>query len=105
MTSNLGDKIKRLRIEKNMTLDELAQIIEAQKSYVWGLENRKIEKPSAEKLTKIAEALGVTVEYLLSEAEELDESNKKNVLFRNYNKLSPEDQEKIDQMIKLWGKK
>ena len=105
MTTTLGDKLRRHRQEKGYSLDKLAEITESSKSYLWELENRDTRKPSAEKLTRIAQALDVTTDYLLDESAAPDEVVMREAFFRKFSKLEPEDRKKIEQMIDLWGKK
>ena len=69
MPSPLGDKIRALRKQKKLSLEQLAELTDSSKSYIWELENRDTRKPSGEKLTRIAQALEVTTDYLLDESE------------------------------------
>ena len=71
MTATIGTKIRALRSEKGYTLDELAELAESSKSYIWELENKDPPRPSAEKLAKIAKALGVTMEYFIDNQEDV----------------------------------
>lgn len=105
MTTSLGAKIKRHRQEKGYSLDKLAELTDSSKSYIWELENRNARKPSGEKLTRIAQALEVTTDYLLDESEEPGDAVLKEAFFRKFSKLAPDDQAKINQMIDMWGKK
>tara|TARA_Y100000815_G_scaffold275140_2_gene311787 strand:- start:1955 stop:2380 length:426 start_codon:yes stop_codon:yes gene_type:complete len=105
MTTSLGAKIKRHRKEKGYSLDKLAALTDSSKSYLWELENRDTRKPSGEKLTRIAQALEVTTDYLLDDSEEPGDEVLKEAFFRKFSKLDPEDQQKINQMIDMWGKK
>ena len=105
MTTSLGAKIKRHRQEKGYSLDKLAELTASSKSYIWELENRDTRKPSGEKLTRIAQALEVTTDYLLDDSEEPSDQVLKEAFFRKFSKLEEEDQEKIKQMIDLWSKK
>ena len=41
MPSELGKKIQRLRKEKGLTLEQLADLTDSSKSYIWELENQK----------------------------------------------------------------
>ena len=68
MPSSLADKIRKHRREKGYSLDKLAKLTNSSKSYLWELENRDTRKPSGEKLTRIAEALSVTTDYLLDKS-------------------------------------
>lgn len=105
MTTSLGAKIKRHRQEKGYSLDKLAELTGSSKSYIWELENRDTRKPSGEKLTRIAQALEVTTDYLLDDSAEPSDEVLKDAFFRKFRKLDPEDQQKINQMIDMWGKK
>lgn len=104
MATSLGGKLRRHRQEKGYSLDKLAEITESSKSYLWELENRDTRKPSAEKLTRIAQALSVTTDYLLDETATPNEEVMKEAFFRKFSKLCVEDQKKIEQMIDVWGK-
>lgn len=105
--TSLGDKIRNLRKEKNMTLEQLAGATESSKGYIWELENRETKRPSAEKLQKVADALGVTTTFLLDERKARpDDEAIKQALFRKFDKLPDDDQKKIIQIIDSWsGKK
>lgn len=105
MKMTLGTKIKQLRSQKQLTLEELASKIGSQKSYIWSIENDRISQPSAKSIALIADVLDTTVEALLSEEEPDSEAFKKDILYRNYKKLSDGDQQKIDDIIKAWNKK
>lgn len=59
-----GDKIHDLRKAKKLSLDKLAALSGCSKSYLWELENKDPPRPSADKLSAIAKAIGVTVDYL-----------------------------------------
>jgi transcriptional regulator with XRE-family HTH domain len=104
MNPELGKKIKQLRTNRNLTLDDLAKKIGTQKSYIWSVENGKIEKPSAESLAKIADALGTTVDALINEQDGSNKNQNKDVLYRNYSKLTEGDQKKIDDIIETFKK-
>jgi transcriptional regulator with XRE-family HTH domain len=105
MPSSLADKIRKHRRDKGYSLDKLAKLTDSSKSYLWELENRDTRKPSGEKLTRIAAALSVTTDYLLDESAEPNETILREAFFRKFNKLDPNDQKKIEQMIDAWRKK
>jgi transcriptional regulator with XRE-family HTH domain len=100
----LGDKIRRLRKEKRLTLEGLAAATGSSKSYIWELENRdSAPRPSAEKLFKIADVLGTTVELLLDESGKLNEEDAVDAHFyRKYREMQPETKARIRRMIDLW---
>ena len=104
MSNNLGEKIRELRKAKELTLERLAEKTDSSKGYIWELENRGTRKPSAEKLLKIAEALGVTTEYLLDDNKDNpDNEVVKSAFFRKFDKLKSSDQKKIMNIIDEWG--
>lgn len=63
----IGKKIRKIRKANNLTMRELAERSGTASSYISDLENRKIKNPSADKLIKIAEALGVSLAELVKE--------------------------------------
>lgn len=104
MANILGAKIKELRKQKSLTLEQLAVEIGSGKSYIWEIENKGVKRPSAEKLAAIAKALDVTTDYLVdNEQTEVSDNLKKEVFFRKLGKLDEGDQEKIMDMIDRWG--
>ena len=106
MSNQLGDKVKALRKDKGLTLEELATEIGAGKSYIWELENRGVKRPSAEKLAAIAKVLDTTTEYLVdNELTEPNDELRRVAFFRKFDRLDPEDQEKIADIIDAWAKK
>jgi transcriptional regulator with XRE-family HTH domain len=101
MTTSIGQKIKALRKEKGYTLDKLAALADSSKSYIWELENKNPPRPSAQKLAKIAKALGVTMDYFVDD-EVTEEDATDQMFYRKYRKMDPEVKEKIRKMIDLW---
>jgi transcriptional regulator with XRE-family HTH domain len=102
----LGAKIKELRKQKGLTLEQLAEKIGSGKSYIWEIENKGVKRPSAEKLAAIAKELDVTTDYLIDDAQtEMTDDLEKEVLFRKFGQLESRDKEKIMEMIDSWSKK
>lgn len=61
-----GNKIRQLRQEKKLTIEEFAEITGFTASYISQLERNKLE-PSLTALTKISKALDVSLYYFLEE--------------------------------------
>jgi len=101
MASSVGAKIFDLRKKKGLTLEQLAKRANCSKSYVWELENRNPPRPSAEKLSNLASALGVTMDYFV-EDDVAEEDATDRMFYREYRRMSPEVKEKIRQMVDLW---
>ena len=64
----LGEQIKKLRINKNLSQVDLAKKLNVTKQSVSNWENENI-MPSIDMLVKIAELFGVTTDYLLGLSE------------------------------------
>lgn len=104
MASVFGQKIKTHRQMKRMTLDQLATHTGCSKSYIWELENRDVPpQPSAEKIFAIAAALGVTPEFLLSDAQsEPDDAVLDEAFYRKYKRMPPETKRRLRQILDAW---
>ena len=103
MTTALGEKIHKLRKEKGLTLEQLAELSESSKSYIWELENKNPPRPSADKLSKIARELGVTMDYLIDQEQKITEADATDEMFyRKYQKMDPGVKKKIRKIADLW---
>lgn len=103
MPSKIGQKIRKHRKEAHLSLQNLAEITESTKSYIWGLENNDNPNPTIEKLTKISLALNITIDYLMNDSE-LSDIMLEKAFLRKFNQLSDEDKKRIQQIIELWVK-
>lgn len=102
MPTPLGTKIRNLRKEKGLSLDQLATLAETSKSYLWELENRETANPTMDKVVKIAEKLGVTSEFLLdSDEAPPSDAVTDRAFFRKYQKLPTETKQKIQGILEL----
>jgi len=100
MSSSLGQKVKNLRREKGMTLDQLAHATGSSKSYMWEIENKPVARPSAEKLGRIAEVLGVTAEYLMDQDRtEPTDSELDVAFFRKFQSADPAVKDKLKRIL------
>lgn len=105
MATRLGEKLHELRKAKKLTLDQLAEQAGASKSYLWELENRESQRPSAEKLTALADVLGVSVSYFIEEDTRApEERHFDEAFFRNYQKLEPDDKERLRKILDTFNK-
>ncbi len=86
-----------------MTLDALSERAGMSKSYLWELENRESPRPSAEKLSALAGALGMPASYFIDkdvsapEEHHLDEA-----FFRNYRQLDTDDKERLRRILETF---
>lgn len=101
MATALGEKIRAQRKLLKLTLDQLAEKTGSSKSYIWELENRPVVRPSAEKIARIAEVFGVTVEFLLdNEKLEPSTSEADQVFFRRVSQLDPARRAQLEKFLK-----
>ncbi|HEY2781974.1 MAG TPA: helix-turn-helix transcriptional regulator [Steroidobacteraceae bacterium] len=105
MITPLGRKIRDLRKGKGLTLEELANLADSSKSYIWELENKDPPRPSAEKVAKIAKVLGVTADYLMNKSQKApDDDVLDAAFFREFKNLKDEDKDRLRDLVKAWGK-
>lgn len=84
---SLGDRIREMREDQGLNQSELAERVGTSQSTISQLEKGK-RNPSYRTLQSVADALGVSVSYLLGE-EELEElSEEEEAFFREYRGLS-----------------
>lgn len=102
MPKPLGEKIRNLRKAKGYTLDRLAELADSSKSYIWELENKDPPRPSAEKIAKIAIALGVTPDYLITDSVGVEDATD-TAFFRKYRSMDPMTKGKVRLMVDLLG--
>jgi len=69
----IGDRVKKLRLEKRMSLTELADKAGVAKSYLSSIERNLQSNPSIQFLEKIATVLNVPVDYFINETREQDD--------------------------------
>jgi transcriptional regulator with XRE-family HTH domain len=86
-------------------LEELANLADSSKSYIWELENKDPPRPSAEKVAKIAKVLGVTADYLMNKSQKApDDDVLDAAFFREFKNLKDEDKDRLRDLVKAWGK-
>lgn len=106
MATHLGEKLRALRKGRELTLDKLAEQAGLSKSYLWELENRESQRPSAEKLTALADALGVSANYFIEDDSRVPkEKHLDEAFFRAYQKLEPGDKEQLRKILQTFKKK
>lgn len=68
VSSDLGERIRRLRGDRNMKAGELARLVGVDEAYIQTLETKheQISNPSLRILRRVARALGVSEAYIIS---------------------------------------
>lgn len=67
MQSPFGKRLREYREAKGLTLQHVADAVGCTKAYIWELEMREGQRPTADRLNAIAKTLDVTVLHLLGE--------------------------------------
>lgn len=121
---SVGKRIKKVRLEKDLTLRELSKKVDISISFLSDIENER-SNPSLERLKDIAKALNTSVSYFLEEQsntpspeqkiknalsddpelsefwQELSQREDLKILFKQTRDMSPKDVKKIIQLIKI----
>lgn len=63
-SKKLGENMKRIRLEKDMTQGDICRKLEVDRAFISNIEGGK-KNPTLSTITRIAEALGVSVDTLL----------------------------------------
>lgn len=103
-----GEKIRDLRLAKNLTLRDLAAKIGVDFTYVSKIENHKLsfgDFPSEDLIRKIAKALGADADELLILADKIPKQIRKRVKERPdaFRKIAQLDDETLNKILKNLG--
>ena len=103
-----GEKIRDLRLAKNLTLRDLAAKIGVDFTYVSKIENHKLsfgDFPSEDLIRKIAKALGADADELLILADKIPKQIRKRVKERPdaFRKIAQLDDETLNKILKDLG--
>jgi transcriptional regulator with XRE-family HTH domain len=102
----LGDKIKELRTRKNLSLQELADRVQASKAHIWELETGRARNPTLELITKLAGCFGVGVADLVGENPNSEFENPELVaMFRDFKGLNVDDRKTVQSMLDHFHKR
>lgn len=96
----LGKRIREERLKLHFTQERLAEAIGVSNTYI-GLIERGERSLSLDTLVRLANQLGVTVDYLLQDSVKPDNEVYENIWRQLFMKASAEQQEMIINMVKL----
>ena len=106
MSEKFGEKIRRIRIKSNQTLEVLAAAVGSSKAYIWQLENKTNAKPSAELLLKIANHFGQSPDFFLDDTrDEPTESQLEDAFFRKFRTISKRDKREVSNIVSRYDQK
>ena len=102
---SLGKMVKRLREKRGMNQKQLAEASEITQATISRIESEQMKQLKSEALKRLADTLGVTVDYLVGQTNTLtpDDIVRSDPdaarIFRGYEKLSAEGREQLKNFI------
>ena len=104
-TAHFWQANQRFTDRRKMTLDQLADATDSSKATSGSWRTKTHHGHLPKKLSGIAKALGVTVDYLLGTDEQTKAEAEDVAFFRKYTELPPETREQLREMAKILDKK
>ena len=96
-----GSRLKRLRMRRGQSLQQLADAVGVSKAHVWELETGKSGNPSTELLLRFARHFNVGIAYLIGEDPEAPgEDDRLVAMFRELKGLDPEDRRLVETIMR-----
>lgn len=96
----LGQRINRLRLERNESLQDVASAVGVSKAHVWELEKGRTDNPSISLVTRLADHFGVSVSFLVDEDVDAPDADVELArMFRQAQSLDDRDREALDALL------
>ena len=105
MSNSFSSKLKELRLQKGLSLQDAANLIGISKTHFWDLETGKSKNPSYDLLEKISDKFGISISSLVNEDIETNGNEELKVLFRQMNNLEQSDLDVIKFIVESKTKK
>ncbi|EMX3972264.1 transcriptional regulator [Acinetobacter pittii] len=102
---SFSSKLKELRLQKGLSLQDAANLIGISKTHFWDLETGKSKNPSYDLLEKISDKFGISISSLVNEDIETNGNEELKVLFRQMNNLEQSDLDVIKLIVESKTKK
>ena len=96
----LGKRIREERLKLHLTQEKLAEDIGVSNTYI-GLIERGERSLSLDTLVRLANRLGITIDYLLQDSVDPKNDVYENIWRQLFNNASPDQQEMIINVVKL----
>ena len=97
---SFATRLNKLRIEKRLSLQEVADKVGISKAHVWNLEKGQADNPSMELVMKLADLFRVRVADLVGEnPDDPDEDAEMIAMFRDLKGLGEDDREIIKGLM------
>lgn len=101
MSERLGERLHRLRLEADQSLQQVADAVGAAKAHIWQIEKGRADNPSIGLVKRLADHFGVSIGYLVDEdadAPGVDDDVRR--MFRQAHEIDPADRATLDNMMK-----
>lgn len=95
----IGEKIKKIRLSKNLTQDYIANIADVNTSHISNIENNRV-KVSLSTLVQICNALDTTVDYILADEYNQPTSALEQEILHELQLCSDDTKEQILKIVK-----
>ncbi|HYC16447.1 MAG TPA: helix-turn-helix transcriptional regulator [Pseudolabrys sp.] len=102
---SIGSELKKLRIKKKESLQDVADAVKASKAHIWDIERGASRNPTMDLLDRLATHFGVSVSYLVGEEPPKAMYNELVALYRDLKDLSASDRSTIRDLAKRLGEK
>lgn len=102
----LGERIHRLRLEREQSLQDVADAVGVSKAHIWQIEKGRADNPAMALVKALADHFQVTISSLVEEdvdAEDADSDLAR--MFRQVKELDPGDRYVLDQMLQAFRQK
>lgn len=101
--SDFGVRLRRFRLARGLTLQQVADAVGCTKAYIWDLEMKDGQRPSAERVLALAKVLGVTMGDIMGEQVPgvPDASPEDVAFFRSYMSLPERDRARARSLMDL----
>jgi len=107
----LAEKITLLRKKRRMNQKQLAEASGLTQATISRIESGDVTELRTHTFKRLAEALGVTVDYLIGKTEKISPSDiiesdpEAKIIFRGYGKLDAEGKQQVKDFIKFLKKR
>jgi transcriptional regulator with XRE-family HTH domain len=97
---SLGAELKKLRIKKGESLQDVADAANASKAHIWDIERGASKNPTIDLLNRIAAHFGVSISSLIGEEPPEGMQKELVALYRDLKDLSERDRQTIRALAK-----
>lgn len=104
-TSTLADRVRVKREERGLNQADLAKKSGITQATISRIESGEVTQPKSENLLKLAQALGVTVDFLVGKSDKMEfgdalkADEKAKVLFRGYERLTEDRRTQLQSFL------